>query len=238
MGAGRTSQQKFEGPTTGSDSGISNGGGRPASRLREQHHELTRELILRSVVNQLEEGKLSELTVPEVARVAGVSVRTLYRHFATREELIAAAAEWIAGHLWADPGFPENVEDIPAQFAAQATAFDQHPHLVRAMAVSRAGSELRSFRRAQRLESQNRALLGVTGNLSRAEQRRAEAVFGYLSSMLAWLTMRDENGFSGGESGAAVSWAMQVLIDDLRRRNEAAGNTGNRAPRRKRTGRS
>ena len=48
-------------------------------------------------------------------------------------------------------------------------------------------------------------------------------MFGYLSNMLAWLTMRDENGFSGEQSGKAIGWAMRVLIDDLRRRNEAAG---------------
>jgi AcrR family transcriptional regulator len=208
-----------------------------ASSLREQHHALTRELILRSVADQLEAGRLSDLTIPEVAKAAGVSVRTLYRHFATREELIAAASEWIAGHFWADPTFPERVEDIPAHFASQATSFDQHPNLVRVMAISRAGSELRSVRRAQRLESQNQALREVTGNLPPAEQRRAEAVFGYLSSMMAWLTMRDENGFSGEESGAAVAWAMQTLIDDLRRRNEAAGNAAKRTPRTKRTGR-
>ena len=105
----------------------------------------------------------------------------------------------------------------------QAKAFDQHPNLVRAMATSRAGNLVRSVRRPRRLEAQNRALREITGNLPAAEQRQAEAVFGYLSNMLAWLTMRDENGFSGEQSGQAISWAMRVLIDDLRRRNEAVG---------------
>jgi hypothetical protein len=105
----------------------------------------------------------------------------------------------------------------------QAKAFDRHPNLVRAMATSRAGNLVRSVRRPRRLEAQNRALREITGNLPAAEQRQAEAVFGYLSNMLAWLTMRDENGFSGEQSGRAISWAMRELIDDLRRRNEAAG---------------
>ncbi len=67
------------------------------------------------------------------------------------------------------------------------------------------------------------ALQEVTGNLPAADQRRAEAVLGYLINMLAWVTMRDENGFSGQETGEAVSWAIQVLLDDLRLRNQAAG---------------
>jgi len=35
--------------------------------------------------------------------------------------------------------------------------------------------------------------------------------------------MRDEAGLDGNETGAAVAWAMNVLIDDLRRRQRAAG---------------
>ena len=49
------------------------------------------------------------------------------------------------------------------------------------------------------------------------------AVFAYLDNMLAWLTMRDEAGLDGNETGAAVAWAMNVLIDDIRRRQRAAG---------------
>ena len=178
---------------------------------------------MRSVVEQLEEGGFADLTVPDVARAAGLSVRTVYRHFATREEMIAEAAEWIAAHYWTDPGLPDKLDELAAHFVEQAKTFDRHPNLVRALAMSRAGNQVRSVRRTRRLENQNRALRAVIGNLPDAEQRQAAAVFGYLSNMLAWLTMRDENGFTGDESGAAIAWVMDVLIEDLRRRNEAAG---------------
>jgi len=32
-----------------------------------------------------------------------------------------------------------------------------------------------------------------------------------------------KTGFSGQETGEAVSWAIQVLLDDLRLRNQASG---------------
>ena len=63
--------------------------------LRQRHSELTRELILRTVAAILEDGDAAELAVPAVARRSGVSLRTVYRYFPTREELIAAAGEWI-----------------------------------------------------------------------------------------------------------------------------------------------
>ena len=54
------------------------------SSLRQRHSELTRELIMRTVAELLEEGEASELAVPEVARRSGVSLRTVYRYFPTR----------------------------------------------------------------------------------------------------------------------------------------------------------
>jgi DNA-directed RNA polymerase specialized sigma24 family protein len=93
------------------------------------------------------------------------------------------------------------------------------------MAVSRAGNSVRSARRARRLESLGRALNEVTDNLSQEERRQAEALFGYLVNMLAWVTMRDEYGLSGEQIAAAMDWALGALIDDLRRRNEAAGTS-------------
>jgi len=199
--------------------------------LRDQHQQLTRELILRSVADQLESGDVSEITVPDVARSAGVSVRTVYRHFASREDLIAQAAEWIAAHHFGTTRMPATVDELAAGYRENLVAFDQHPNLVRAMAVSCAGNSVRSARRTQRLEAMQRALKEVTHNLSEVEQRKAEAIFGYLVNMLAWVTMRDENGLTGEEIAAAMDWALGTLIDDLRRRNEAAGTAARNRPR-------
>jgi hypothetical protein len=73
----------------------------------------------------------------------------------------------------------------------------------------------------------------VTGDLSKAEARQAHAVVVYLSNMLTWVTMRDELGLETPDIGAAVSWALRTLIDDLRRRNEAAGASGKASNRRR-----
>src|SRR5919199_1489173 len=56
--------------------------------LREQHAEATRERILSAVAELLERGDAEELTVPGVAAASGVSLRTVYRYYPTREELL------------------------------------------------------------------------------------------------------------------------------------------------------
>jgi len=191
--------------------------------LRHRHSELTRDLILRTVAAMLEEGAPSELVVPEVARRAGVSLRTVYRHFPSRDELMAAAGEWIGVNVLA-AGMPETLDEIPAEYARNAPRLDEHPNLVYAMAFSRGANSLRSVRRQQRLENLRKALREVTDGLSDEEAQRAFAVFAYLDNMLAWVTMREEAGLDGKEVGAAVAWTMEVLIKDLRRRQQAAGD--------------
>ena len=191
--------------------------------LREQQAQLTRELILRAVATLLEADEPDDISVPEVARRAGVSLRTVYRYFPTREELFAAAGDWIGEHLFGDAPFEQTADELGEVFKRVCERFDQAPRLVRAMALSQAGRSVRSHRRDKRLESIRNALAEVTDNLPKQEVREAEAVFFYLESMLAWVTMRDEAGLNGKQTGEAIAWAIRTLVADLRRRNNAAG---------------
>ena len=192
--------------------------------MRDRQHALTRELILKSAVDLLEQGGATELTIPDVAKASGVSVRTIYRHFATRDELLAGASEWIGNNLFrlAETGLPETLEDVVGTLAINVPTWDERPELVRVMTLTRVGNAVRSVRRRRRLENLHTALQEVTGHLTEAECRQAEGVFGCLSNMLAWVTMHDENAMSGEEIAAALQWAMNTLITDLRARNEAA----------------
>ncbi len=203
--------------------------GQPPTSLREQQAQLTRELILRAVAERLETDDPGDISVPAIAEHAGVSLRTVYRYFPTREELFAAAGDWINEQVLGGIPFEETLDGLGEVFKRACERFDEKPRLVRAMALSQAGRSVRSHRRARRLEGIRRALREVTNELPEREVRRAEAVFFYLENMLAWVTMRDEAGLSGKEVGEAVAWAMRTLTEDLRRRNEAAGVNERRA---------
>lgn len=191
------------------------------STLRSQHADLTRELILQAVADLLQEESPGDVSMPAVARRAGVSLRTVYRYFAAREELLIAAADWINERMFGGVPFGDTIDDLPGLFRYACERFDEHPKLARAMALSQAGRSVRSHRRARRLDALRRALADVTDRLTEREQRGAFAVFCHLANMLAWVTMHDEGGLEGAEIGDAVEWAMQTLIEDLRRRNRS-----------------
>lgn len=189
--------------------------------LREQHAEATRERILTAVADLLERDGTEELTVPEVAAASGVSLRTIYRYYPTRERLLEAAGRWIGDELLEHP-YPRDLDEVADLYEAGCRDFDERPGLVRAMAVSQLGRRVRGYRRRERLEAIRRALRDELDALDERELRRAEAVLAYLHNILAYTTLRQESGLSGDEIGEAVGWAIRTLVADLRARNKRA----------------
>jgi AcrR family transcriptional regulator len=190
----------------------------PSITLREQHARATRERILGAVADLLERGDADEVTVPAVADVSGVSLRTIYRYYATREELLEAAGRWIGDELLKHP-YPRTLDEVADLYQGGTQDFDERPGLVRALAFSRLGQDVRGYRRRERLEAIGRSLRSELDELSEAELQQAEAVLGYLHNMLAYTTLREENGLSGAEIGEAIGWAIRTLVADLRKRN-------------------
>lgn len=65
-----------------------------------------------------------------------------------------------------------------------------------------------------------RASDGATVELPVHESRRAAAVVAHLCSSATWIALQDEAGLSPDESREAVTWALDTLVADLRRRQD------------------
>ena len=184
--------------------------------LRDQHAQATRERILGAVADLLEKGDVDEPTMPDVARASGVSLRTIYRYYPTRDDLLEAAGRWIGEELLEHP-FPSTLDEVADLYQEGVRDFDERPELVRALAFSQLGRRVRDHRRRERLEAVRQAMRAELTELREEELRRAEAVLAYLHNMLAYTTLREEHGLSGDDIGAAIGWAIRTLIADLRR---------------------
>jgi AcrR family transcriptional regulator len=184
--------------------------------LRDERAAAARERILSAVAELVERGRAEELTMPDVAAASGISLRTIYRYYPTREKLIEAAGRWIGKELMRHP-YPRTLDEVADLFEAGCPDFDKRPGLVRALALSQLGRRLRSYRRRERLGAISKALREELPAAPQAELRRAEAVLAYLHNMLAYTTLREESGLDGKETGVAIAWAIRTLVDDLRR---------------------
>jgi TetR/AcrR family transcriptional regulator, cholesterol catabolism regulator len=193
-----------------------------APTLRDQHAAATRERILGAVADLVERADADDLTMPAVAEASGISLRTIYRYYPTREELLEAAGRWFGDEVMNHP-YPRDLDEVADLFEVGCADFDERPGLVRALALSQLGQQVRGYRRRERLEAIERALRQELGDAPEEELRRAGAVLSYLHNVLAYTTLREEAGLTGKETGEAIGWAIRTLIADLRRRHPTGG---------------
>jgi hypothetical protein len=183
--------------------------------LRDAHKDLTRERILDAAIECLNDEELEQLTMEGVAARAGVTKRTIYRHFATRDELLKASwpvMQKMVG-LAGTGNFVDSAEAIVAMPPNLFPAFDAKAGAIRASTYSRAGRELRMSVNERRKASFLKAAKEARPDLDAAGQLRLAATIQLLCSAFAWAVMRDFWGLSGEESGRASSDALALLLD-------------------------
>ena len=193
----------------------------PGNSLRERQADVIREAILDALAALLDRHDPDDVAMSEVAAGAGISLRTLYRYFPTREAMFDAVGDHVVARL----GLPRQIEgadDIARVFLESASRGAQSPQLVRAMLWSRLGRRARSAHRRRRVESIVAALAEVTSHLPAADARRREGAIVYLTSLPAWITVSEECGLSAEDARLGIAWAISALVADLRRENQAA----------------
>ena len=76
------------------------------SSLRERQAAVIREAILDALASRLDGDDPDDVAMPQVAADAGISLRTLYRYFPTREAMFDAVGD----HVVARMGLPSQIE--------------------------------------------------------------------------------------------------------------------------------
>jgi AcrR family transcriptional regulator len=188
--------------------------------LRDRQAELARAGILDALIARLEREDADELSMEALAADAGVSRRTLYRYFPTRELLYAAAGERIERLLELPTDVTGGAEGISASFAQASRQLQRRPALARAMVRSRVGTAVRSPLRENRRAAIEAAIGETTVDLPVHESRRAAAIVAHLCSSATWIALQDEAHLGPQESREAITWALDTLVGDLRRRQD------------------
>jgi len=191
----------------------------PASSLRDRQAAVVREAILDALTARLDHDNPDDVAMPQVAEEAGISLRTLYRYFPTREAMFDAVGDHVVARL----GLPREIDgadDIAAVFLESAQRGAQSPQLVRAMLWTRLGRRARSPHRRRRVAAITAALAEVTSHLPAAEARRREAAIVYLCSLPAWITVSEECELSAEDARRGIAWAIDTLVGALRQENQ------------------
>jgi len=194
--------------------------------LRERQADLTRTALFEGLSQLLAEGA-PDITVQDVADRGGVSHRTVYRHFPSRDALFAAYADWLERRIEMEGGLsiPLNSDEIAQGVRREHEVLDAFGPAVIAMLKAGIAGRRGDAHRTWRTQAIRDALAGETTAL---EPGMAAAVFWVircLASSVTWTFIREEGGIDGHRSGEAVAWAIETLLAALRR-GEAPGAPG------------
>lgn len=194
------------------------------NKLRAGRAAQTRAAILEALCEELSDGSLNELSVARIAKRAGVSEPTVYRHFPNR----AAMFDALQAHVDDKFDFPEPMdverggEDL-ARFAEELfVAFEAQRELVRGFLVARLGQEWTARQRQLRTQRMADDLAKLTAGLPDKEARAVTAVIRYLHSARTWKAFADEFEMDGREAGEAVAWALRALLAEVERMKDDA----------------
>lgn len=180
--------------------------------LRERQARAVREELRGAFVRLVAERGVEDVSLADVAAAAGVSERTLYRHYASREALVEAIRD-------------EDVSALDLQIRERAGAYSitDPDVMVRVYEVFEDHAELMEVGRLLRLAGQDeQASAGRTDSVRRAFEGMVHpdaidqvvAIGRVLGGVDAWLRMREPDiDLDNERAGHAVQWALQVILE-------------------------
>src|ERR1041384_6271775 len=131
------------------------------SPLREERSVQTRERILDGLVQVMARNGIAELSIPLIAREAGVSIPSVYRYFPTKRDLITALDEYAhqRGSFTLDEFGPlETPEDLARIVPLTFKRREAIEHTLSAAMNSRLGYSMRRHEFEQRVKHFSKAL--------------------------------------------------------------------------------
>jgi AcrR family transcriptional regulator len=191
---------------------------RPARRyrseLRAQQAEDTRARILDAALRVMADG-FASVSIPNVAREAGVSVPTVYRHFRTKQDLLDAIYPHVVSRS-GTPTPPTTIDGIRQGAVEYLDHLDSLDDFARAVMGSPGAEEVRQRSMPRRLEALSRIVDSVEPPLQRRGRERLLRLLLVLSSSGALRLLHEHLGDPTERVAADVDWFVRAAISAAR----------------------
>jgi len=182
------------------------------SQLREQQAQGTRERILEATLRLLANG-LASLSIPAVAREAGVSVPTIYRHFGTKGALMSALYPYFARRTGLDAvPDPTSLDDLRRGIRAYFGRLDALKDFARAAYASPIADDVRHATMHSRVQRIRRVADSVRPRLPKVDRDRITRLLVVLTSSSSLRMWRDHLGASVEDAADDIDWVMRAAV--------------------------
>jgi AcrR family transcriptional regulator len=201
------------------------------SPSRKQAKSETRAAILEAVVEVIIEQGLHAFTIQNVAEAAGVSHRTVYRHFDSREALLDGLQDLIQEQ--ADRvGLPVP-QDVSRALEMVGPLFEEFYRMGDAMHASVIAATALGYQTHQQrgaIDYLYRVLRKSFVHLPEVELRDAAAIFRTIVNHYTWYVLAINHKLPASDCARATTWAVRVLIEDIERRDRACSKRRSPVP--------
>jgi AcrR family transcriptional regulator len=182
------------------------------SSLRAEQAAETRVRILDAALRVIS-GGIASVSVPAVAREASVSVPTVYRHFRTKAELLAAVYPHVAARTGLDriPD-PTSLDDLRESMRRIFERTDALDDIDRAAMASPGGAEVRRATMPSRLARIGRFTDALDGDLSTEARARITRLLAVLTTSASLRMWRDHLGASVDQAADDIDFIIRAAV--------------------------
>lgn len=168
-------------------------------------------------MTMLASGQDQSFSHESIAAAAGMGARTVYRHFPDRGSLLQALWERLREQT--QTRFPRSEDEISALTRVAFQQFDANEPLIRSVLNSPAGTAVRERGGAEGRPAFTQSLAPLLVGKGPKERARIVAVFLALYSAPFWNLLRDRGGLNGSDAQEAAVWAIETLLQALRKQS-------------------
>ena len=188
------------------------------SPLRDQQVEDTRSRILDAALRMTADG-FASISIPNVARIAGVSIPTIYRYFRTKQDLLDALYPYAIGRSRLSlPPPPKTVAEVRQGVIDYIGHLDSLDDVTRAGMASPASEEIRARSIARRVETFSPLVDSIEPRVSKADRGRVLRLLMVLTTSSSLRMLHDHLDQSVEQTADDVDWFVRAAVAAATRR--------------------
>ena len=185
--------------------------------LRARQRDLARQAIVDGCADLVTERRHLDFSMKEVAERAGVSLRTVYNHFAAREDLLDALGAVMEAQSQALGGPEardlETIADLLRGVRNNAAIFEQLGGISEAIAQMPLADVGRDADRVARTKLIADFIARQMPSAPPADAHAIALVLRHLFSHRSWFWLTREYGLATADVVRVVNWTIQTLIE-------------------------
>jgi len=188
-----------------------------SSPLRAEQAAATRDRIVDAAIDLMQDADAGAFGMQDVADRAGVALRTAYRAFPTKDDLLVGVVDAIKERFGEIAGAaPTTRDEFDASVTAAVHAVHELEPLYRALFATTAGRTVHQSGAGDRRQTFETAFADDLAGLPEAKVRQIVSLLHLLSSAPSVLWLKDYAGLDADDASEAIGWAITALADAAR----------------------